>query len=794
MAALMLEILLTRILSVHAWYYLAFFLLSLGMLGMTAGALTVFLLPGAFGDEQIGKRMSQSSIAFAASVPASLAFLEGIPLGPSTPFLRLVTAAVAVSVPFAYAGVTLTLALTRAGLPPARAYGIDLCGAALGCVLVVPLLDHLDAPSAVIATAALGGVAAFAFAGAAGSRALAGAGIVIAMSAGFLAAWNAHAQPAAFRLRSVKGAPERAGAFSLVRWNSHSRVTVGPSFTGGAYSWGLVPRTPPEVRSARVEQRMITIDGLAATPMLRASIDPRATEHLEWDVTQLVHHVRPKGPAAVIGVGGGRDVVAAVRSGHEPVLGLELNSQIVAVHRTIYPDESPLTGLPVELVTEEARGHLTREQRRFSVIAMPMLDTWAATGGGAFSLSENGLYTVEAWKIFLSRLLPDGILSVTRWYVEDAPAEAARLVVLAQQTLFELGIAEPRRHLVMVRTQGTATLLVSPSPFGEQDLSAVEAAVERLGISVVLFPGRSAEPPLFETIAARPSAAALRAWTDAQPLDYAAPTDDRPFFFNMVRPGRWTVRQEPEGRGPGPFEGNTMATATLVHATLASALLGAITLLLPLGLRRKTLRALAPEDVGAALGYFALIGLGFMFVELGMLSRLTVFLGHPTLALSVLLGGMIFFAGLGSLSSDRLSLDASPRAAWLPIVPAFAVALLAPLTGWLTAAAAGWSTASRIALSVALVGPAAFLLGVWFPIGLTLVQTLERRVERPGLLSPWLWGINGACGVTASGLALACSMTWGISVTLLVGAGCYAALIVPFIHLRRATFLPRPAG
>jgi len=511
---------------------------------------------------------------------------------------------------------------------------------------------------------------------------------------------------------------------------------------------------------------------------------------MAWDVAQFVHHVRPDGPAAVIGVGGGRDVVAAVQAGHAPVVGLELNDAVVAVHTRVMPDFSALGRLPVRLVRDEARSYLARDDARYAVITMPMIDTWAATGAGAFSLSEHGLYTVEAWKLFLSRLRPDGIFTVSRWHFADAAGETTRMAALAFETLFELGVGDPPRHVAVVQAQSVATLLLSPSPFSDADVEALEREAHRLGLVPLLVPGRPAAEPLLAAVAAQPSRTALAAWADAQPLDVSPPTDERPFFFNLVRPVSWVRGLGSSSRNPTSL-GNLQATRTVVHATAASALLALLALVAPLLARARSLRAHPRGDVLAALGYFALIGAGFMMVELGLLTRLAVYLGHPTLALAVLLAGIVFFAGLGSLGSGRVSITRGRAAALVPLVIAGLVIALVPITRLVTRATVGATTPARVAVSLLIIAPTALGLGLAFPLGLRLVQRMERARRsadaRPAdSLGPWLWGINGAFGVCASGLGLACSMAWGVSTTLLLGAACYALLAVPAARLRRA--------
>lgn len=773
LAALMLEILLTRIVSVIGWYHLAFFVIALAMLGMTAGAAAVFLWPRWFAD--VPRRLAESALAFAAVAPPAFAWTMAGPLMPVSDlmgFFSLLGLGVVVALPFALVGVTLTLALTRAGLAPGRAYGIDLIGAALGCLLVIPLLDAVDAASAVLVAGAIAGAAALAFCLARGTGRK-GQALALAITAVWAAAaiGNAAAVVPPLRPAWVKGEHEDLRAFEFVGWNTHSRVTVSKPAMRPPRLWAAGRNLPLELMLKPIEERTLKIDGAAETGMARHEGSDHG--YLEWDVATFAHRLRPGGAAAVIGVGGGRDVLEAVRVGHAPVVGVEINERIVALHAGPLADYSGIAGLPgVELVADEARSFFARDERRYEVITMSLIDTWASTGAGAYSLSENGLYTVEGWQVFLNRLTPTGIFTVSRWYVTGSPGETGRMLALAMTTLWKMGARDPRAHLILLQQASVATLLVSPTPFAAKDLDRMQSEAVRLGFNMVMTPRKLPQPPLLRAIAEQPDAASLAAFAGGQELDMTPPDDDRPFFFNMLRPGAWLADKGEVDAMDLSFLGNLQATQTLVYATLVSVVLTIVAVFGPLWLRRRELGG--GPTVAAACAYFALIGLGFMFVEIGLLSRVGVFLGHPTLALAVVLGGIILATGVGSLLSGWVPVQRRRVALFFPLLPGLLVvaarAALAPVMAGYAAA----PLATRVVLTLVLVAPPALAMGLCFPLGLRLVR--GRGDEAGTDITPWLWGVNGACGVCASGLALGTSMVWGISATLAVGAVCYFAL------------------
>lgn len=788
LATLMLEVLLTRLTSVVAWYHLAFFVISLAMLGMTAGAVVVFVRPELFGEKDIAKRIASSAYGFAIAIPIGVTLALSLPIEPVTDvmtFAALLLIGGVLAVPFVMGGIALTLALTRSGLPTGLVYGVDLLGAATGCALVVPLLGVIDAPSAAIFAGAAAGLAAVCFAGAAGLRTRKAWITTIVLFVMVLL--NASQQPGFIRPTWVKGLREDVSTFAFLKWNTYSRVTVRHTIESPPLFWAKGRNFPAEAY-APIPQRYIEIDGGAGTVMVPAGKSLADHTYLSWDVTAAAHILRPTGPAAVIGVGGGRDILEAARVGHAPVVGVEINDLIVGLHEKTMRDFSGIADLPnVQLVTDEARSYMARDTRLYSVITMSLIDTWASTGAGAYSLTENGLYTVEAWQTFLRRLTPIGIFTVSRWYVVDAPGETARMLGLAMETLWSLGVKDPRKHIILLQSEQVATLLVSRSPYSEDDLNLAQQIAVFKGFNMLLTPRKDPVHPLLRQLAKQKTRAAMHAFAASQYLDLTPPTDQRPFFFNMLKPLAWFTRAGEVKKMDMVFLGNLAATQTLLYATLASLLLSVLTLAWPMMRRVGDLRALPRADVLASMFYFALIGLGFMFVEIGILSRLSVFLGHPTLALSVLLSGIILFTGVGSTLSGRIDIASTRWALMYPWLTALGVLVTAvamePVMAMLIASPAS----TRIGASLALLVPPALGMGLCFPLGLRLTERMETaRSGNAPRLGPWLWGINGAFSVCASGLALGCSMVFGIRTTLLCGMLCYVLLPIATRRLAKS--------
>src|SRR5918997_5314823 len=213
----------------------------------------------------------------------------------------------------------------------------------------------------------------------------------------------------------------------------------------------MAPRLPEELT---VNQLSMVIDSTAGTVLTRYTGDPDETDALRYDVTNLAHYARQDGDVLVVGVGGGRDVLSALEFDQRSVTGVEINGDILDITNGRYGDfTGHLDRHPkVDFVNDEARSYLARTDERFDIIQISLIDTWAATSAGAYALSENSLYTTEAWGEFFDSLDEGGILSVSRWFDfvgAERPLEMYRTASLASQALVEHGVENPRDHMLI---------------------------------------------------------------------------------------------------------------------------------------------------------------------------------------------------------------------------------------------------------------------------------------------------------------------------------------------------------
>jgi hypothetical protein len=763
LATVMFEILLTRIFSLTLWYHFAFMAISIAMFGLTVGALLVFLRPGWWPQAGLARAMGMCAV-FLALAMAVVVFLHislYTPL-PHIDMVPMVLTFIVVSVPFVFSGIFVCLALTRFPSRIGWLYAADLGGAAAGCLAVIATLRWLDGVGAVLACAALGCAAAvFLLAGARRATALA-LTVLLAGTATWTGIYLARNEVAFFKIQHIKGHEEPPVEYE--RWNSFSRIAVLPPTGLGAQAWNLStefkdPRVP-------IESRYLHIDGHAGTQLIGFDGDLKKIDFLRWDLPNFVQHLRPNGRLAVVGAGGARDVLTAQLFGQKRVVAVEINGDIMRVVNGRFGDfTGHVDRLPgVTFVNDEARSYLARSKERFDVVVVTFVDTFAATAAGAYALTENSLYTVEGWNVFLDRLDDDGLLAVSR----AVSPELGRLVALGRAALLQRGVKEPERHLLLVTNRHYTKLSVYPmgvlivrkTPFGPAELERVHALARELNFAIEVEPGRAATP-LLRALATGEDPQRV----EASGLNYAAPTDDQPFFFYMARASDWLRLG---GGGSSPVSAAAVVLAVLLFTVTGLTL---VCIALPLLLARIRL---ARGD-RALLGYFAAIGMGFMLIEVSMLQRLIVFLGHPVYSLTVILFVLLLSGGLGSYLSSRIG-DERLRRDGLRVLAVLAAVLVAagfavrPLVTSFAAA----ETPVRIAASAALLAGMGLFLGMAFPLGMRLATSARPQ------LAPWLWGVNGATSVLASVLAVVIAMLAGISASFWTGVASYVLALAAF--------------
>src|SRR5271157_4191619 len=457
-AALLVELSLTRLFSVVLFYHFAFLAISIALLGLGAGGVFAYLLKRRLARLDTRTLAARLCLANSLLILLVLEIVLHVPVALSVTgrnFLHLTVLYLAASTPFFLTGLLFSVVFARQTWRVSRLYGADLGGGALACLAVVPLLNWIGGPNTILAAAMVMAIAAMAWTASPTARKVAGG--LISVFVLLIAAVYA------------KGMFRDPAWVEFARWNALSRVEV----------------------DRQGQAKAIVIDADASTYIMNADLSH--WQGTEWEHNlmaappALANVLRPHGEYAIIGPGGGVDVLRAVANGSRSVDGIEINPIIATtIMRGRYADYAlHLYERPeVHIHVTDGRSYLRSTPQQFDVVQMTLVDTWASTAAGAFALSENNLYTVEAFREYFEHLKPDGLIAITRWEFRQ-PREALRVVAVAMEALHQLGVRNPARHFIVV-SEGDldidgipVVVLAKKSPFTAEEEAAVARHLER---------------------------------------------------------------------------------------------------------------------------------------------------------------------------------------------------------------------------------------------------------------------------------------------------------------------------
>ena len=744
LATLILELSLTRIFSVVFFYHFAFLAISIALFGLGAGGVFSYVV--ASSRRKIFSRLGGLAVFNSLAVLYSLLVLLHVSGEPGAGVLALVYFATAL--PFFFSGTVVSIAVAEAIQRVDRVYFFDLLGAAGGCLLLIPFLDHFGGPNTVLAASVLFAVAAAIWYNLAGSLHGRAGAVALALAFVVLIVYNGRQHPIDIHYAKGRVLPKE----SFVQWNSFSRIGMVRHDTLGGE---------------------IFIDADAST-----YIPPFDLGHLsDSDRDKLLHEgpgvpylLKPGAKTLIIGPGGGWDVARALTSGSRDITAVEINPIIA---RTIMQERFPalsrgLYSRPeVHIFTEDGRSFVRRSSDKFQVLQATLVDTWASTAAGAFALSENNLYTTDAFRDYLTHLTGDGLMAFTRWGL-DPPRESLRLISLAMQALGDLGERNASRHIIVVRQDpdklkgwgAQDTVMVFRKALDDDSLARMREVLAQTRLQVLYLPGDAPANEFGQLLTAADPASF---WKNYR-FDVSPVSDDRPFFFYTVQPSDvWNFLRQTGNAADSKINRALPLLFELVGVSLLATL---VVLALPpllLGTRLP-----AEPGVRGFLLYFLCIGAGYILIQVALIQKFILFLGNPTYALSVIVFSMLISSGLGSYFSRRLvGAKSIEKLSTLLVGVALLIALLAFAVEPVSELGVGWPLAVKIAATVCLISPSAFLMGIPFPAGLARLQLRYPQAVR------WAWSLNAAASVLGSATAIFLAIYLGLRATVLIGAALY---------------------
>ncbi len=745
MAGVCYQVALVRALSIVLWYHFAFLVVSSAVLGFGLSGMVMVLRPSLTKAEGLPSRLRAVATALSAAVLVGYAVLAFVPFDPfsigldSTQFVWGLVYILAMMFPFFLNGLFIGIILVHHADQAGRLYAFDLVGAGISAVATLLLFSVVGGEATLLLAAVLAAGAAVCISPSKTSAmTMTGAILLSVVFAAFV--------PLRVTEDKVIGAVPIANLLSdpdrtlETRWNSLARIDV-VAFSD--------------------RQRDILIDaGVALTrlPHVAKPIDeyPPSTDFLALSFAQVD---APK--VLILGSGGGWEVALALTHDAPKVTAVELNPAIVDLVQTTQSDwvGGIFADPRVELVADEARAFLSQSDDHWDVIISAHTISNAATASGSMNLAESHTLTLEAFDTYLDRISDRGVLHITR-----PEAQLPKLVATAAEALRRQDL-EPKNRIVAFRFGRSPGSSFAAGILVAKDPSVLEGVVSKM-------PAHSASP-LWAVTEGVMEPRYITAVTHPEKFNLA--TDDRPFFNITMQWSEITLDDVKDVLGAGEggrlaLEGKPVSEVSLLILLVLVFFVSVTAIGVPLWIRRDSLPEGLARGAKVAL-FFSALGVGYMYAELGLVHRLGVFLGSPTLTFGVVVAGMLLSSGVGAAVSQRLDLRSAPIAVGAAALVLAAVALT---SGPMIQLALSFGEWMRLLAACLVVVPVGFALGFAFPLGMRRLDTVD------GGYLPIAWGFNGFASVIGSATSIILASALGFSWLLFVAAAIYvvAALLI----------------
>ena len=800
------EIVLLRLFSISQWHHFAYMIISIALLGFGAAGSCISLFRKTLLRNFKGF-FRLFSLLFPFSILLSYLLAQQIDFNPaelvwnSRQYLSVSGYYLALFVPFFLAALALGLSFTRYTDRIGLLYADNLVGSglgALGTTLGLYFVHPVRLLYVIMGIALLGALCA---------RLSRKKCFVAAVALLWLVSFSLYEDPLnlqdRLRISPYKGLslardfPEaevtRQGMspLGLIHTVSSPAIRHAPGLSLN-YS-GELPSQIGIFLDAEAAGAVVRLGETGNTLSQQSLKDRPELEFLRFLPASLPYYLRPVSKVLILGAGGGADVLNALYHDADAVDAVELDRRVIEVVRDVFHKEAGrLYALPeVELFNQEARAFVESTQRTYDLIQLSLLDAFGASTAGVHALHENYLYTVEALQSYYERLTPEGVLAITLW-MKFPPRDNVKLFATALEALEELEEEDIPERFVAIRSWATHTVLVSKTPFSEEDIVKLRDFYEERSFDPTYFPGiRSEEANRFNQLPSSEFFHAMQALLSKEreifykdyPYYIRPARDDSPYFAHFFTWKSVTHLLGDSGKDWIPFVewGYLVLLATLLQAGLLSLLL-ILAPLLFLPCRRLRFR-----ELSATILFFGSLGLGYLFIEMACIQKFTLFLANPVLTASVVIASFLIFSGLGSLyfeSRGSLSLTFFGAVGGVVLLCLSYTLCLAKIFS----VCAGWSDVAKILLSISCIAPLGFCMGIPFPCGL---KYTGRCAEE---LVPWAYGVNGCASVLSSLLASCIAISFGFQVVFLLAGLLYSVIaVIGLLVSRRKFMLPRLA-
>jgi len=803
-ATLLLETTLTRFLAVAQFYHFAFLVISLSLLGFGASG-TMLSISKRLRNTPINELLPLSSLGFSFTVAVTITILNYLPFDSFSiawdrqQYLFLGLYYLAMSLPFLLAGIGIGAAISSSTVDSHIVYAANLIGSAIGVILALAIGEIAGVSGAILATALLGLVGFLLFPRSRASKT--GRLVIVLLCLGlfagglFISANSMQNSPLLMTISPYKqlslqlhipGAKRIFGG-----WNAISRVDLLADV-----STHKLPGLSYTVDVELPEEYALTIDAddTMAVPIIGDNGFPGAMYLPEHFVFQLL----PLKNVLILDPGGGLPIQQALEGKASQIEAIYENRLIIEALSKI-PKSSALLNDPATIfIQTPIRSYLAKSSTRFPVIYLPLNDNYRPVTNGAYSLSENYHFTTEMFVQVINLLEEDGILVFSRW-LQTPPSESLRALTTITQALRVQGITNPEQKIAAYRSIQTMTFLIKPSGWKLDELRSLREFTDSRKFDLVWAPdiqgtevnthNKLPEPVYYQNFRAYLESESPSSFIADYPYAISPPIDNRPFFYHFFK---W--EQTPEilasfGKTWQPFGGSGYFVLIILLGLVLTTSL--VLIVLPLVVARISIarisshRKISQNRIFESsnvrhhksrfhlevLLYFALIGTGYLFIEIAIFQKNILLFGNPAYSFAIVVATILLFSGLGSLFSHR-----APGSSVRIYIPLVLLAGLSPLVSQVVLdQALGWSLTGRILIILVYLAPLAFFMGYPFPMGISQMERTNSKII------PWAWAVNGCASVVASVIAALIALDYGFNQVIWLGAVCYVGAMIVFV-------------
>ncbi|MBI5749235.1 MAG: hypothetical protein HZA00_08925 [Nitrospinae bacterium] len=784
-STLLFEITLTRIFSVAQWYHFAFMVVSMALLGYSASGTFLMLFPSILKKDTYSV-LSISALLFAIFSPLSYIITNRIAFDPikiawdPMQIIYILIYYILFSIPFFFSGMTISVAISRFNNIVHRIYFSDLIGAGSGCLLALLIFSLTGASNSVVISSISGILASTIFSlqpSPYKKNSFPYRLILIVIPISIIIISPPFMEIAISPYKGLQTALRHPDAEIVkTEWDSISRVDVIKS---GAVRFA--PGLSLKFQGELPEQIGLTVDGGNLNAITKFSGNKDEIRFIDYLPSAIPYYLTNPDNVLIFDPRGGLDILSAIYHGAKNIESVEFYPLLTKIVKNDYREFSGgiYNKEKLGIKSGDGRTFIRQSKKRYDIIQISPADALASSSTGIYGLTEDYRFTVEAFRDYIEHLNENGILTITL-YLLPPPRHELKIVSITIKALEEIGVTSPEKHIAIIRTWGTITIIIRRSEFGNSDIEKVKAFCKERHFDVEYYPGikkeetniynRFQEPLYFNLLSKIINSTERDNFFKNYIFDITPVNDERPFFHHFFK---WDAIKETYkifgGKWQPFLEGGYLIPVVFIQALFVSVAF----IILPLFFSREvSLKNFNMADISFLL-YFLLIGIGFMFAEISMIQRFILFLGHPVYSISTVLFTLLISSGVGSRFSGKFSngQDGGVRIRefklYLLILCGLIIiyAILLPyIFNKILIEGIIW----RQLISFAVLFPLGFLMGMPFPTGIKLLERYNAGII------PWAWCINGCSSVVSSVLVILIALSFGFRTTLFLSAAAYA--------------------